>query len=265
MDKKENIEGSKVNRHIFSKVIVYLSVALLAIVTFLVGLVLVLMLVFAACGNDNIGDISYVAISPTKQYQAEVVQISYGATGGESVICVETAGENAFPLEHEKNTDNSIRIKETKMGWGGQYEIEWISDNSFTVLLGTDFKHYYLIEMNGNSYTVLEGLVINESKTRVLDRNVSGDVIEVTAEICVKNNIDDVVSFSADTYAATDGTPYREAKLTADDNFETGEPLRIGPNEEKTFIIKFVGEKNPDEEFLDDEIDRVYLGIRQIG
>ena len=57
----------------------------------------------------------------------------------------------------------------------------------------------------------------------------------------------------------------REAKLTADDNLETGEPLRIGPNEEKTFIIKFVGEKNPDEEFLDDEIDRVYLGIRQIG
>ncbi len=94
---------------------------------------------------------------------------------------------------------------------------------------------------------------------------MSGDVIEVTAEMCVKNNIDDVVSFSADTYAATDGPPYREAKLTADDNLETGEPLRIGPNEEKTFIIKFVGEKNPDEEFLDDEIDRVYLGIRQIG
>ena len=265
MDKREKVEGNEVKRNIFAKVIVYLSVTLLAIVTFLVGLFLVLMLVFAACGNDNIGDISYVVISPTKQYQAEVVQISYGATGGESVIFVEIAGENAFPVEHEKNTDKSIRIKETKMGWGGQYEIDWVSDNSFTVLLGTEFKHYYLIEMNGNSYNAVEGLVINESKTRFLDRTVSGNVMEVTAEICVKNNIDDVVSFSADTYATINGSPYGEVKLIADDNLETGEPLKIGSNEEKIFKIKFTGEKNPDEEFLDDEIDTVYLGIRQIG
>ena len=30
-------------------------------------------------------------------------------------------------------------------------------------------------------------------------------------------------------------------------------------------LRKGLNKKNPDEEFVDDEIDRVYLGIRQIG
>ena len=85
----------------------------------------------AGCGRSSIGNISAVAISPSGDYQAEVVQISYGATGGETAIFVETADENAFPVIGEQNAVNSIKIIETRTGWGTENEIEWISDNTF--------------------------------------------------------------------------------------------------------------------------------------
>lgn len=228
-------------------------------------IVTISMLALTGCGSDDIGYIRSAVISPSGQYQAEVVEISYGATGGESVIYVENVDEGAFPLEHENNTDKSIRIEETRHGWNEQYEIEWLSDSSFTVVSGIDYKDFYLIEMDGNQYSVTDGLVIDTSKTKVLESAVSGDVMEVTTQICVKNNIDDVVCFSATSYAITEGFPLGQVTLKAAEDFETGEPLIIGPNEEKTFTIKLVGEKKSDEEFLGTYGGTVFVSIKEIG
>jgi hypothetical protein len=103
--------------------------------------------------SGDIGDISTAAISPTGEYQAEAVNISYGATGGESSIFVEVAGKEPFPAEDGKNTKKAIKIKEIKYGWATEFEIEWIEDNAFKVIVGDTA---YKVEMDGKKYTVTQ-------------------------------------------------------------------------------------------------------------
>lgn len=219
----------------------------------------------AGCGGSSIGDISAVAISPSGDYQAEVVQISYGATGGETAIFVETADENAFPIIGEQNTVNSIKIKETKTGWGTENEIEWISDNTFIARTGSKLMNYYKVEMDGKSYKVTEGLEVEESKCTFHERKIDGDSIEITATIYVKNTISENVFFIVRSYILTEGNPRGMVTATAENNLKTGEALMIGPNEEKYFEIKLFGTKKTNESFVDQMPDYAYVSITQIG
>ena len=70
------------------------------------------MLMLSGC-EDYPGYISDAVISPDGSYQAEVVQISYGATGGESCIYLERADNGDFPVSGDQTTENSLRIDVT--------------------------------------------------------------------------------------------------------------------------------------------------------
>ncbi|RKM57105.1 hypothetical protein D6853_03560 [Butyrivibrio sp. X503] len=235
------------------------------ILVFLFFFILLFLFLLSDSGDD-IGDISTVAVSPTGEYQAEAVNISYGATGGESAVFIEIADGESFPGVRDNNTEKSIKIKETRSGWGAQYQIEWISDNSFTVLSGSDLKDYYTVTLDGKSYTVEEGLSIDQSKTKIRDIRIYGDAIEIDATIFVKNTLSEKVSFIASSYYLTKEKYYRGSlKVILKDYVENEKSLVIGPNEEKSYDITLYGVKNSDEKFVDDSVDSVFLDITRIG
>ena len=236
--------------------------------TVLVGLSL---LFLGGCERNETGYITETFISPSGEYQAEVVQISLGATGGWSAVFLETRSEETFPAEKEQNSENSIDIEETEANWSADFDVQWTSDNEFIVIVyaGSDQMRYYDVTVDGDQYSVIEGITIDEDKTVYHERVIDGDNIEITATVYVHNNLCDPVGFVvrgfADTYGPRGVFDAGSAKLFADTDLETGEGLVIGPNEDASFEIKLIGEKKTEEEFGDDMPRTVYLRIKEIG
>lgn len=52
----------------------------------------------------------------------------------------------------DDNTKNSIKVKETKSSWDGKFEVEWISEDTFTVTIGAN--RYYEISVDGIGYNL---------------------------------------------------------------------------------------------------------------
>ena len=57
------------------------------------------LLLLGGCENDRTGYITKTFVSPSGEYQAEVVQVSLGATGGWSAVFFETDSGGSFPKE----------------------------------------------------------------------------------------------------------------------------------------------------------------------
>lgn len=220
-------------------------------------LLVVSMITLSGCVDEDIGNIKAAYISPTGEYQAEIVQISYGATGGQSCIYVETAGAEAFPKESERNTKKSIRIDETRGGWASQYSIEWISDDTFIVVTEADSIRYYSVEMDGKKYSLTEGLETDESKTTIHERVIDGNAIEIPVTVYVRNNIDDYVHVEVRMKALTSGTPRGVVNVTG--------KLILGPNEEGNYDVTLTGVKESDVEYMDEELHTVRVYLIQIG
>lgn len=212
-------------------------------------------LLLGGCENDNIGYITQVVVSPSGEYQAEAVQVSYGATGGRSGVFLETGSDGAFPAEKEQNSEDSIEITETRSGWNADYDIQWTSDNQFTVIVsGRKWCNYYFVTIEGNEYTLIEGLTIDKDKTVYHEMMTDGDTVEITATVYVRNNLDDPVRFVVTGYISTYGPKrsvfdMRSASIQTETDLETGAPLVIGPGEDGSFEIKLTGTKKAEEEF----------------
>ena len=221
------------------------------------------MLMLSGC-EDYPGYISDAVISPDGSYQAEVVQISYGATGGESCIYLERADNGDFPVSGDQTTENSLRIDETQSGWSTEYSIEWISEDTFTVISGTRYFNYYRVTLNDSGYGLTRGLELDEDKCVFSERIITGNTIEIPVRIYVQNHIGDTVYFTAKAYVTTGGYPLSYINATTDRDSKSGELLKLGPYEEGYFDIVLTGEKDSDVNFKED-VDDVYVHIIRIG
>ena len=221
------------------------------------------------CENDRTGYITKTFVSPSGEYQAEVVQVSLGATGGWSAVFFETDNGEPFPKEKEQNGADSICVEETDANWSADFDVQWTSDNEFIVIVGSDQMRYYDVTVDGDQYTLIEGLTIDNDKTVYHDRSIDENNIEITATIYVHNNLDAPVSFVvrgfADNYGPRGIFDSRSVNILADTDLETGEGLVIGPNEDASFEIKLTGTKESEEIFGDDMPRSLYLRIVEIG
>lgn len=193
------------------------------------------LLLLGGCENDRTGYITKTFVSPSGEYQAEVVQVSLGATGG----------------------------------WSADFDVRWTSDNEFIVIVGSDQMRYYDVTVDRDQYTLIEGLTIDNDKTVYHDRSIDGNTIEITATVYVHNNLDTSVSFIvtgfADNYGPRGIFDSRSVHILADTDLETGEGLVIGANEDASFEIKLTGTKDSEETFGDDMPGSLYLRIVEIG
>ena len=223
----------------------------------------------SGCENDQTGYITKTFVSPSGEYQAEVVQVSLGATGGWSAVFFETYNGEPFPKEKEQNGADSICVEETDANWSADFDVRWTSDNEFIVIVGSDQMRYYDVTVDGDQYTLFEGLTIDNDKTVYHDRSIDGNTIEITATVYVHNNLDTSVSFIvtgfADNYGPRGIFDSRSVHILADTDLETGEGLVIGANEDASFEIKLTGTKDSEETFGDDMPGSLYLRIVEIG
>ncbi len=221
------------------------------------------------CENNQTGYITKTFVSPSGEYQAEVVQVSLGATGGWSAVFFETDNGEPFPKEKEQNGADSICVEETDANWSADFDVRWTSDNEFIVIVGSEMMRYYDVTVDGDQYTLFEGLTIDNDKTVYHDRSIDGNTIEITATVYVHNNLDAPVSFIvrgfADNYGPRGIFDSRSVNILADTDLETGEGLVIGPNEDASFEIKLTGTKESEESFGDEMPRSLYLRIVEIG
>ena len=229
------------------------------------------LLLLGGCENNRTGYITKTFVSPSGEYQAEVVQVSLGATGGWSAVFFETDNGGSFPKEKEQNGTDSICIEETDANWSADFDVRWTSDNEFIVIVypNSNQMRYYDVTVDGDQYTLFEGLTIDNDKTVYHDRSIDENTIEITATIYVHNNLDAPVSFVVrgveDNYGPRGIFDSRSVNILADTDLETGEGLVIGPNEEASFEIMLTGTKESEETFGDEMPRSLYLRIVEIG
>ncbi len=222
----------------------------------------------SGCSDDLLRTVNEVYISPTGEYQADAVQIDGGATYGASAVYLETGDPAAFSVIRDVVPETAVMISECRGGWGSDYEIEWISDDSFYVII--DKCRYYDVSVADDGYSVTEGLVIDNNKCGIHDVITDGDNVEITATVCVRNNMSEAVQFVVvgSVMAYYKGDYYKGptgVDIKADTDIETGEALSIGAGEEEYFEIKLTGTKKPDEKFTDTNPRKLYVRITQFG
>ena len=225
-------------------------------------------LMISGCSDGLLRTVSEVYISPTGEYQADAVQIDGGVTYGASAVYLETGDPASFHAAEDVLPESTIKITECEGGWGSDYEIEWTSDDSFYVII--DNCRYYDVSVDGDGYSITEGLVIDNNKCEIHDVITDGDNVEITATVCVRNNMSEAVQFEVSGYVRCyyKGEHYKgytSADIKADTDIETGEVLSIGPGEEEYFEIKLEGAKKTEEKFTDTNPHSLFVHITQFG
>lgn len=96
-------------------------------------------------------------ISPSGIYQVESINNSAGAMDqGESFLCIEFLEDGkAFSVEGDKPSKKAVEIDDIHGRYGAEYEIEWTSDDSFTVTWN-DYDNEYIADVviDGRSCTI---------------------------------------------------------------------------------------------------------------
>lgn len=96
-------------------------------------------------------------ISPSGIYQVESINNSGGAMDqGESFLCIEFEEDGKpYSVEGDKPSKKAVEIADIHGRYAAEYEVEWISDDSFTVTWN-DYDNEYManVVIDGRSCTV---------------------------------------------------------------------------------------------------------------
>lgn len=96
-------------------------------------------------------------VSPSGIYQVESINDSAGAMDqGESFLCLEFIEDGEeYPVEGDKPSKKAVEIDDIHGRYAAEYEVEWISDDSFTVTWN-DYDNEYIADVviDGRSCTV---------------------------------------------------------------------------------------------------------------
>ncbi len=186
------------------------------------------------------------SISPTGLYQAEAVRTMGGGAAGydESDFRVEVA-EDGFEFSREGDEPSNY-INIAGLGTGSaftQYDIQWISDDTFTVIYGT---RYGQVTMNGKEYNIRNGeFEIDRKKSYMISYEESDEEIYYNCLLAIRNPLDRRILFHIE--CAPSGWSQRnvlKARLYTED--EKGEPqsFSLEPNSEGMFNVSLKGLKS---------------------
>lgn len=96
-------------------------------------------------------------ISPSGIYQVESINNSGGAMDqGESFLCIEFLEDGKeFSVEEDKPSKKAVEIEGIHGRYGTEYDVEWTSDDSFTVTWDIYDNEYIAdVVIDGRSYTI---------------------------------------------------------------------------------------------------------------
>ena len=96
-------------------------------------------------------------ISPSGIFQVESINNSGGAMDqGESFLCIEFLEDGKdFSVEEDKPSKKAVEIEGIHGSYGTEYDIEWTSDDSFTVTWDIYDNEYIAdVVIDGRSYTI---------------------------------------------------------------------------------------------------------------
>lgn len=188
------------------------------------------------------------SISPTGLYQAEAVRTMGGGAAGydESDFRVEVA-EDGFEFSREGDEPSNY-INISGLGTGSaftQYDIQWISDDTFTVTYGT---RYGQVTMNGKEYNIRNGeFAIDRKKSYFISYEETDEDVYYNCLLSVKNPLDCPVTFDVQCIPEKGDRWEMSRKIGArlylvDSNDEEME-LKLGANSEGMFNVRLKGSK----------------------
>ena len=188
------------------------------------------------------------SISPTGLYQAEAVREMGGGAAGydDSYFYVEVADdESEFSCEGDEPS-NYINI--SGLGTGSaftQYDIQWISDDTFTVTYGT---RYGQVTMNGREYYIKNGeFKTDRNKSYFISYEETDEDVYYNCLLSVKNPLDCPVAFDVQCIPEK-GDRWEMsrtigARLCLVDSNDEEMELKLGANSEGMFNVRLKGSK----------------------
>ena len=196
--------------------------------------------------------------SPQGTYQLDAINSSAGAMDqGVSYLVIEYPDDkNGFSAQNDKKPKGCIEIPETSGRFNSTFEITWISETSFWVVIryGDSYSvKLAQVEVSGDSYKASEGTVsLIKDKSFLSDFVINGNDVDINCNLCIENTMPENVSFTLEAYSSVDkGKLLDTGQLTASDDNGQDIVFEIEGNTKKNIEVSFKGKKGPDNKKAD--------------
>ena len=212
-------------------------------------IVFALFMAFFSTSSNNIYE---TYRSPQGTYQLDAVNSSAGGMDqGVSYLVIEYPDDkNGFSAKNDKKPKKCIEIHETRGRFNSSFDITWISETSFWVVIkygDTDTVKLAQVEVSGDSYKASEGTVsVIKDKSFLSDFVVNGNDVSINCNLYIQNTMPEKISFTLEAYSSDDkGNLLDTGQLTASDDNGQEKVFEIDGNEKKLIEVSFKGTKGP--------------------
>lgn len=222
---------------------------------------------FMAVFSSSSNNIYETYRSPQGTYQLDAINSSAGGMDqGVSYLVIEYPDDkNSFSAKNDKKPKKCIEIHETRGHFNSSFDITWISETSFWVVVkygDTDTVKLAQVEVSGDSYKASEGTVsVIKDKSFLSDFVVNGNDVSINCDLYIQNTMPGKISFTLEAYSSDDkGKLLDTGQLTAADDTGQEKVFEIDGNEKKLIEVSFKGTKGPG----NTKVDRNLPGLIKI-
>ncbi len=207
------------------------------------------------------------SLSPSGDYQVDIIANDDGATGGYYSAVVERASGGEFAIVGDDKPRDGEEIIEAAANWDSVYDITWISDDTFYMM-----PHYSTVteirvirvELSEGGYSASEGYVtINREESYFDHFETDGDKVCYACSVNITNTFDEPIEFKlhANELRDKDGLLLDGLMIAVDG--EGNEMIySLDPGKTETFEVLFCGDKGPsDERAEDDRLPSITFGL----
>lgn len=202
--------------------------------------------------NFGTSTVFRTSLSPAGTYQIDLISYDDGALGGQYGMVVERASDGKFANAEEE--DNKPRdgeeIPEAAATWSSDYDITWVSDDTFYALIhNSSFTEIRMlrVELSEDGYSAFNGYVSIDRENSSFDHyEIDGEKVYYVCSVNITNTFDEPLEFylHANAWKDKDGFLLESEMISAD---EDGNEViySLDPGETETIEVVFCGDKGP--------------------
>ncbi len=211
------------------------------------GVIGVFIYFFVTWGSVTVKDVS---VSPSGDYQVEVIANDDGATGGYYILAFERASQGEFASVGDKKPRDAEDINASGEKWDTAYDITWTSDDTFYAL-----SHYgpihemslLKVEIYSDTFRTLEGYVSIKRDESYFDHlEISGDKVFYVCYLNITNTFYETIEFSLESdlggHMISAGPDGNEVVYSID------------PGQTELFEVVLCGDKGSEEEITEEDL-----------
>ena len=225
----------------------YLVIISFILDVIVLGVIGVFIYVFATFGSVTVTETS---VSPSGDYQVDVIASDDGATGGYYILAFERASQGEFASVGDKKPRDAEDINASGEKWGTVYDITWTSDDTLYAL-----SHYgpihemslLKVEIYSDTFRTLEGYVSIKRDESYFDHlEISGDKVFYVCYLNITNTFYETIEFSLESdlsgHMISAGPDGNEVVYSID------------PGQTELFEVVFCGDKGTEDEITEEDL-----------